>query len=55
MVRKAKELAKAKGILSTPNPKPGEMLKYDSVKIVLEFDDDNEISRRVPGERNLHL
>jgi hypothetical protein len=34
MVRKATELVKAKGILSTPNPKPGKMLKDDTVKLV---------------------
>jgi hypothetical protein len=34
MVRKVKELVKAKGILSTPNPKSGMMLKDDTVKLV---------------------
>jgi hypothetical protein len=50
MVRKAKELVKAKGILSSPNPKPGNMLKDDLVKLVPEFYDDDEISRCMPGK-----
>jgi hypothetical protein len=37
MVRKAKELVKAMGILSTPNPKTGKMLKDDTVKLVANF------------------
>jgi hypothetical protein len=36
IVRKVNELVKAKGILSTPNPKSGKMLNYDTVKLVCE-------------------
>jgi hypothetical protein len=55
MVRTAKELVKAKRMLSTPNPKPSKMLKYDTEKLVLEFyddDDDDEISRCMSGEKD---
>jgi hypothetical protein len=44
MVRKVKELVKAKGILSTPNPKSGKMLKDDTVKF--------SCSRCLPGEKD---
>jgi hypothetical protein len=50
MVRKAKELVQAKGTLSTEDPKPGKMLKYDTVKLVPEFYDNDEISTCTPGK-----
>ena len=34
MVRKAKELVKEKGILSTPNPKPGHTLPAETTDFV---------------------
>jgi hypothetical protein len=36
MVRKVRELVKPKGILSTPNPKSGKMLKDDTAELVCE-------------------
>ena len=49
MARKTKELVKTKGILSTPNPKPGKMLSNDTVKLIHSFYNDDEISRCMPG------
>jgi hypothetical protein len=46
MVWKAKECVNAKGISSTPIPKPGKMMKYDTVKLDPEFCDDDEINTR---------
>jgi hypothetical protein len=50
MCRKAEELVLVKGIPSTTNPKPGKMLKDDSVKPVHEFHDD-EICRCMLGKK----
>jgi hypothetical protein len=56
MVRKTKEHVKANGILSTPNPKLGDMLKDDTVKIICEFHDVDEISKvYARGKKILHL
>jgi hypothetical protein len=52
MVRKAKELVEAKGILSTLNPEPGKMLKDGTVKFVPKFYDDDEICRRMSGKKD---
>jgi hypothetical protein len=49
MLRNAKELVKAKGILHIPNPKLDKMQQYDTVKLVNKFYDD-KISRCMPGK-----
>jgi hypothetical protein len=54
MVRRAKELVKAKGILSTPSPKPAKTLKDDTMKIDCEFYDD-EIAYVCQEKKILHL
>ena len=52
MVRKAKDLVKEKGILSTPNPKPGNPLAAHTVKLVSEFYESDEVSRMMPGKKD---
>ena len=37
MARKAKELVAEKGILSTPNPKPGHSLPFETIDIFTSF------------------
>ena len=49
MVRKAKELVKEKGILSTPNPKPGHALPAETTDLVQSFYECDEVSRMMPG------
>ena len=51
MVRKAKQLVKEKGIMSTPNPKPGRTLSQRSVDLVTSFYENDEHSRLMPGKR----
>jgi hypothetical protein len=55
MVRKAKELVEAKGILYSPNPKPGKILKYDTVKLVHEFYTMMKSKDVCQGKNILHL
>jgi hypothetical protein len=52
MVRKVKEFVEAKEIPSTPNTIPGKMLKDDSVKLVPEFYNDDEISSCMTGKKD---
>ena len=49
MVRKAKELVKEKGVLSTPNPKPGHTLPAETIDLVQSFYESDEVSRMMPG------
>ena len=43
MPRKAKQLVREKGILSTPNPKPGRSLPQTSIEVVVHFYESDEI------------
>ena len=52
MARKAKELVKEKGILSTPNPKPGRTLCQQTVDKVTSFYESDETSRIMPGKKD---
>ena len=52
IVRKAKELVREKGILSTPNPKPGRSLPQTSIDIVIRFYESDENSRMMPGKKD---
>ena len=52
MVHKAKELVRQKGILSTPNPKPGHELSEETVHLVQNFFESEEISRTMPGKKD---
>ena len=52
MVRKAKELVREKGILSTPNPKPGHTLSQQTADLDTSFYESNENSRLMPGKKD---
>ena len=52
MARKAKELVKKQGILSTPNPKHGCGLPLMTVNLVKDFYDLDDISRIMPGKKD---
>ena len=41
MARKAKQLVREKGVMSTPNPKPGHSLPDSTVKLVACFYEDD--------------
>lgn len=49
MVRQSKKLLKEKGILETPNSKPGKNLSTEIVNTVTLFYESDEISRSMPG------
>jgi len=52
MVRKAKQLVEEKGILATPNPKPGHTLPQITIDIVTNFYESDENSRMMPGRKD---
>ena len=53
MVRRAKELAREKGILATPNPKTsGRTLSDQTVELVKEWYRSDEVSRVMPGMKD---
>ena len=52
MVRKAKDLVKRKGILSSPNPKPGHVLATETADHVRSFYECDEVSRMLPGKKD---
>ena len=52
MARKAKELVKKKGILSSPDPKPARTLPQPTVDLVTSFYESDEISRIMPGKKD---
>ena len=52
MARKAKQLVEEKGILSTPNPKPGHSLPSKSVDLIKSFYESDDISRAMPGKKD---
>ena len=52
MVRKAKDLVKKKGILSTPNPKVGQILATETADHVRSFYECDEVSRMLPGKKD---
>ena len=52
MVRKAKELVKQKGILSTPNPRHGHTLAVETSDLVQSFYESDEVSRMMPGRKD---
>ena len=51
MARKCKQLVKEKGILSTPDPKPGHTLPPETVKLVGDFYESDDISRMMTGKK----
>ncbi len=42
---------KQKGILSTPNPKPGHALATETADVVRSFYESDEVSRMMPGTK----
>ena len=52
MVRKAKELVKQKGILSTLNPRHGHALAVETTDLVQRFYESDEVSRIMPGKKD---
>ena len=52
MARKAKNLVKEQGILSSPNPKHGSALPLTTVKLILAFYESDDISRIMPGRKD---
>ena len=52
MARAAKKLAKEKGVLSTPNPKPGRSIPEIIVNQVKRFYESDDISRQMPGKKD---
>lgn len=49
MVRQSKKIVKEKGILESPNPKPGKNLSKEVVEAVISFYENDEVSRAMPG------
>lgn len=52
MARKAKNLRKVKGLLSSPNLKPGQTLSAATATRVVDFYKDDSISRMMPGAKD---
>lgn len=52
MARKAKKLLEEKGVLSTPDPKPGKTLPPETAVLVKEFYSNDEVSRQMPGKKD---
>ena len=52
MARRVKKLVAEKGILSTPNPKPGHAIHNDVVQLVRDFYASAEVSRSMPGKKD---
>lgn len=52
MARSVKRLVREKGILSTPNPKPGKTLDEATTSLVKEFYNSDEVSRIMPGKKD---
>ena len=52
MARKAKQLVKQKGVLSTPNPRTGHGLAVETLDVVRRFYESDEVSRVMPGRKD---
>ncbi len=52
MATRSKQLVKEKGILSTPNPKPGSSLPIKLVDLIKNFYEFDDISRVMPGKKD---
>ena len=52
MARKAKQLIKEKGILSTPDPKHGHTLSQTTLDLVWTFYESEDVSRMMPGKKD---
>lgn len=52
MVRQSKKILKDKGILGSPNRKPGKSLPAEVVQTIQSFYESDEISRVLPGMKD---
>ena len=52
MARKAKQLVKQKGVLSTPNPRTGHGLAVETLDVVRRFYKSDAVSRVMPGRKD---
>ena len=52
VVRTARELKKVSGILSKPSPKRGKKLSPETVALIVQFYEDDEYSRQMPGKKD---
>ena len=52
MVRKAKQLVKDKGVLSSPDPQPGHCLAKTTIDHVVAFYESDSSSRMMPGKKD---
>lgn len=53
MARKAKELVREKGVMCSPDPKPGsKTLAENVVELVQNFYNSDEVSRQLPGKKD---
>ena len=52
MARKSKQLVREKGVLSSPDPKPGHSLPSATLKQVADFYESDEVSRMMPGKKD---
>ena len=52
LVRTARELKNVDGILAKPVPKKGKKLPQETLELVLNFYEDDEFSRQMPGKKD---
>ena len=52
LVRTVRELKKVEGILAKPVPKKGKQLPQETLDLVLNFYEDDEFSRQMPGKKD---
>jgi hypothetical protein len=52
MIRRVKQLVMDKGIMSSPNPKPGKILNKFTVEVVKCFYNNDEVSTVMPGKKD---
>ena len=52
MARKAKQLVKEKGVLSSPDPRPGHTIPQETSDLVIGFYENDGCSRLMPGKKD---
>lgn len=52
MVRKAKQLVKEKGVLSSPDPRPSRTISQETCDLVVGFYENDACSRLMPGKKD---
>ena len=55
MARKVKQLVKKKGVLSSPDPRPGQHVSQETFDNVVSFYENDEYSRCMRGKKILCL